>query len=259
MINDRALLLLALLYLSGRTIIGTKRLQKLALFASKELQRARVPVTYFDDWKADKYGGLSVLVYETKDELAAKGLISEGKSKIGQFDANVYSLTDKAIPVVQSFLDTRRDVEKVMRNVSESYKRILTEQIVADSYQQFPELSIHSKIKPEVNRSLLKKTFLSSDYEEDIGPMPSASSQRKKDSARSAAEEARLARLQEFQKQPLPDIEARKRMASLAGLTKLPDLDPFAIYRLSGIVKKELDVVEEYDAVDLVRSVRGQD
>ncbi len=57
--------------------------------------------------------------------------------------------------------------------------------------------------------------------------------------------------------QKLPDIEARKKLAAIAGLKELPKLDPMAIYRLDGILSNELGKHKKFDSVELVRSVRG--
>jgi hypothetical protein len=52
------------------------------------------------------------------------------------------------------------------------------------------------------------------------------------------------------------DIEARIKLARLIGLNDLPKPDPNAIYRLDGILGKQLSKDKRFDSVELVRSVR---
>lgn len=255
-ITSRDLIFLSAIHLSGGAIAGTTRLQKLLLIISKEISKQDSSVQAFNDWKPDKFGGVSSQVYQTVPPLTAKGLLEEKAAKLGQYDGKLYLLTESGRLLAQRFLDSNRGPEKVIRHIAEQYLHSSTKDLIADAYSLYPELTILSKIKPEINRALLKRSKLSPEYEEDIGGMTSLKG-RHNDSAKEYANDERFLKKREFEMQKLPDLEARKKLASLIGLAAPPKLDAYAIYRMDGLIKHDIPKDKKFDSVELVRSVRG--
>lgn len=258
-ISDRASLLLAILSLSGGEMPGITRMQKIALLVSKNLEKDHQrAVTVFDDWVPDDYGGRSIQVYRAKDELIRKGMMVEKEIALDEEMAmKFYTITELGTKMTEKLRPMFADVWTYMTEKARNYRKASTPELLALSYQLFPELAINSKIKPEINRKILTNLSpLSPMYEENVGPMPSTKASKRKESIKTEIEDERFFKRREYEMQSLPDIEARKKLAKLVGLTELPKLDPEAIYRLRGKIAKDIPD-EQYDSVDLVRAVRG--
>jgi hypothetical protein len=259
-LSQRALLLLALMHLSQGTLYGATRMQKIALLTSKQITKLEPDLTVFDDWVPDDFGGRSTQVYVTIDELIDHGLLSERLTTIEDKKLKVYTLTDQGYEEVKKIPSKLGKTWDSLSSVASRYVVAKTSDLLMLSYKLFPELAINSKIKPEVNKQFVKKLSpLSPLYDEDVGPLPSTSPKfkKRKEDLRILAEDEQFFKRREFEMQKLPDIEARKKMAQLIGLKELPKLDPYAIYRLDGILKSTLPKDKKIDSVELVRSVRG--
>jgi hypothetical protein len=258
-LSSKARLILALVYLSGGSIRGETRLQKLALLVSKDIQKSNLNLESFHDWVPDNYGGRSTQVYLTRNELLDSGAIKEENAKIDHNKTmKIYSLTSFGNELSKDVSSAFESNWKGLEEIAGKYIPGSTNELIGLSYRRYRELTINSKIIQEVNRQLLKKVSpLSPMYEEDVGLMPSPSSDRRKDRIREAANDEKFFKQREFEMQRLPDIEARKKLAALVGLKELPKLDPMAIYRLDGILSRDLGKDKKFDSVELVRSVRG--
>jgi hypothetical protein len=255
-LSKRTALLLALIRLSGGSVNGATRMQKLALLLSKDLQESKIKIGTFDDWVAGDYGGRSTQVYQSIDELALNDMLSEREAKFQGNTMKIYELTSFGKDSA-AYLERLFGMNWIsIASTTKRYVKAQTQDLVALSYDRYPELTIHSKIKPEVNRRLLKNSSgLSEMYEEDIGPMPSLKEKRR-EKIRESLEDEQFFKRREYEMQKLPDVEARKRMAKLVGLTEVPKFDPTAISKLRGIVANKTPD-EEFDSVELVRAVRG--
>jgi hypothetical protein len=256
--SPKARLILALMHLSGGTIRGVTRLQKLALLVSKDIEKTAIDSPFFDDWVPDKYGGRSTQVYVMRDELLNGRAIEEKDVKIDDKVMKIYNLTSYGKDLTRDFPVLFGSEWKDIQAVVSKYSNASTIELIGLSYQRYKELTINSKIIAEVNRQLLKKvSSLSPTYEEEIGPMSSSMNEKRKQKIKEEARDAQFFKRREFELQKLPDIEARKKLASLVGLEQLPKLDPMAIYRLDGLLSNELGKDKKFDPVGLVRSVRG--
>ena len=258
-LSKRTRLLLSIVHLSGGTLSGATRIQKLALLISKDLEKSGSNLSIFNDWVAGDYGGRSAQVYQSIGELSRNQMLKERETTFHGNKMTIYDLTSHG-------KDTAADLERLfgeswvqITTTVQKYVSAKTEDLVALSYDLYPELTIHSKIKPEVNRRLLKNASpLSEMYEEDIGELSSPRSvDKRRKELRQFAEDEQFFKQREFEMQKLPDIEARKRLAAVVGLKELPKLDPMAIYRLDGIIGRQLRKHKRFDSVELVRSVRG--
>lgn len=66
-----------MIHLSGGTIRGATRMQKMALLISKDLYQINKALPTFNDWVADDYGGRSVQVYQAEEELTTHQMVTE--------------------------------------------------------------------------------------------------------------------------------------------------------------------------------------
>lgn len=257
-LSKKACLLLAMIHLSDGSMRGTTRMQKMALLISKDINQADKTLPAFSDWVADDFGGRSVQVYQAKDELAMNQMLTEREVTVEGKKMKVYDLTSfgreaaSQLPLLFGLSWSQ------IVATTKKYSQAQTADLVALSYQRFPDLTINSKIKPEVNMRLLKNSSpLSPLYDEDVGGMPPSSLHKRKQELKDSASDEQFFKRREFEMQKLPDLEARKKMAAIMGLNELPKLDPYAIYRLDGILGKQLPKDKKFDSVELVRSVRG--
>jgi hypothetical protein len=257
-LSDHEALLLAIVSLSDGKLHGITRLQKISLLISRDLEKRSAETKVFNDWIADAYGGRSTLVYTMKDKLVDSQILEETEVTLDKArKLKQYRVTESGAILVPALKDQLGISWPRIVELMQKYKRVGTNQLIALAYDLYPELTIHSKIKPEVNRRLVKNhSGLSPAYEEDVGVLPSGKLSKKKQTMRDQVNDEKFFKRREYEMQKLPDMEARKRMARIAGLTEVPKLDPYAIYNLRGIIAKNVSD-EEFDSVEMVRAVRG--
>lgn len=129
-----------------------------------------------------------------------------------------------------------------IKNLVQSLNEYSADEIVAISYYFFPDTTTNSKIKPEINRTIIELfSPLSSEFEESIeekiAPEPIASESR-----------------------PLypqfNDMDMRMHMMKSLGLKKLPEINPNAIDESTGIIAKNTSFFKKYDLEKLLEDAR---
>ncbi len=217
---------------------GNTRIQKYALLVSKQILQEQ---DFFNDWRSDNYGGFSPSVAICVNKLANEDFI-----KIQEFaydedkKVNRYSLSLKGKNVVDELLQSHSQVFDKIKEIIGYYQPKKLMELLENVYVLYPHLTNKSKIKAEVNKSIMEnESYLSTEYEiaidnrESFVPLSPAASEH-----------------------IYSDDYFRQKLAKSIGLTDIPKLDPKAFERLTGIISSKIKT-KEFDSIELVNTVRG--
>ena len=221
---------------------GDTRLQKYVLFSDKQILDNQL----YDDWKAWKFGGYSPKLADDTKILQKGEYVNANQVTVFHGKAvSRYTLTPKAKTEVKSFeAENEAELEKI-RAITIHYFRKRLDDLLADSYRMYPELTNESTIKAEVLKTQIEKdSVLATGYELPLEQL-----------------EIPIDAIPTSQEIPVDehlfnDNELRAKLAKLAGLDKVPSLDPNAFSKTAGILHDKIKS-EKIDSVELVRSVRG--
>lgn len=217
-------------YVEGRT-----RLQKFGMLSSYEVLKDE---EFFDDWRPSHYGGYSPRLADSLKSLKAGGYVRADKVTVERdCQVNRYSLTEGGRRAIAGFETGSPRLEKI-KAVLTRYFTLTLNDLLADVYQRYPELTTSSRIIADVNRA------------SDLGP------RMERESATRIGERSEAARMTIPARQHvLGDMDFREKLAKSIGLDRVPDLDPQAFERIQGILSEHIGT-DHFDAVEAVREVR---
>lgn len=230
-----------LLALIGSTqyVHGKTRLQKYGILVHKEILKNE---DFFDDWRPDNFGGYSQQLVLSVKKLERRSYVrvSEVVNAFGE-PVNRYELTEKGKGVKEEWTKRFPILFQKIRDITSYYFDKKLSVLLDDVYQKYPELTLKSKIRAEVNKIHTNNhSFLSPEYEirtENENELPV------------------------FSKIPssehvFNDEDFRKKLALSIGLDVVPNLDPSSFERIKGILSRKIET-KDFDSVELVKEVRG--
>jgi len=138
------LLPLALLYADGcREIRGATKLQKLAFLAQEEYG-----VEELHEFKPHKYGPFSESLTGAVKALEQKGLVERREEQVpGGSEILIYSLTDEGTELVETLLNEREELERVLGSVEELKQSLGDEtidRVLRQVYKTYPQYTTES-------------------------------------------------------------------------------------------------------------------
>ena len=232
-IEDRWLLAIIDLfpYVEGRT-----RLQKFGIFSFYEVLDNK---EFFDDWRADNYGGFSPRLATSLERLEEHDYVqsSEIITEYGH-PVNRYAVTEKGRDSIRDFVETHSSKLAQIKSIISHYAQQPLMVLLRDVYEQYPELTTNSKIKAAVNSSETAM-YQNPEYEISQGGESNISTP-----------------LMASRHHILGDEDFREYLARSIGLKKVPDLDLQSFERIRGILSEKIDT-EYFDSEELVKEVRG--
>ena len=230
-----------LLALIGSTphVEGRTRLQKYGILVFKEVFNNE---EFFDDWEANDFGGFSPKLANSLRKLEKRDCVQafEVIKEYGE-PVNRYELSEKGRAISDGWIKRHPTKFEEIKKITSYYFQKPLKILLDDVYQKYPEFTIKSKIKAEVNKTQINnQTYLSPQYEIPFGEQveqpvtPTVSSRE----------------------HVFNDDEFRKKLAESIGLKEVPSLDPKSFERIKGILDKKIET-EDFDSVELVKEVRG--
>lgn len=230
-----------LLALIGSTqyVQGKTRLQKYGVLVHKEILKNE---DFFDDWRPDNFGGYSQQLSLSVKKLERRSYVrvSEVVNAFGE-PVNRYELTEKGRGVKEDLTKHFPSIFQKIRDITSYYFDKKLSVLLDDVYQKYPELTLKSKIRAEVNKThTINHSYLSPEYEiqtESEKELPVFSTV-------STSEHV------------FNDEDFRKKLALSIGLDAVPNLDPSSFERIKGILAKKIET-KDFDSVELVKEVRG--
>ncbi len=220
-------------------IEGIARLQKFAILSFHDVLKNE---EFFDDWRADDFGGSSPQLAQSFTKLERRGFIQAIKVITDNgYPVNRYKLTEKGKEMIRDFVEKHSSELEKIKSITSNYFQKPLEILLNDVHQKHPDLAINSKIRADVNKITTENdSYLNSQYEipfsEELGEIP-----------RSIASS---------QQHVFGDEDFRERLAKSIGLDKMPDLDPQSFDRIKGILSEKINT-EDFDSEELVKEVRG--
>lgn len=221
-------------YVEGRT-----RLQKYGILVFKEVFNNE---EFFNDWRPDDFGGFSPSLAKSLSKLERRSCV-QAFEVINEYGhpINRYELIGKGKGVKEEMAKRYPSRFEQIKSITSNYFTKPLKILLDDVYQKYPEFTIKSKIKAEVNKTRMNnQTYLSPQYEIPFGEQveqpvtPTVSSRE----------------------HVFNDDEFRKKLAESIGLKEVPSLDPESFERIKGILDKKIET-EDFDSVELVKEVRG--
>ena len=219
-------------YVEGKT-----RLQKFGILSFYEVLDAK---EFFDDWRADNYGGFSPRLAASLDKLErhdyarSAEIITEYR-----YPVNRYVLTEEGKNLIRDFVERHSSKLEEIKSIISSYFQLSLPRLLRDVYQKYPELTVNSKIRADVNKITENRSYQNPEYEMlpneklDVSTPFIASRQH-----------------------VFGDEDFREKLARSIGLKKIPDLNPRSFDRIKGILSENIDT-EYFDSEELVKDVRG--
>lgn len=217
---------------------GDTRLQKYSLLVSKQILEGQ---EFFSDWKASNFGGYSPGVTICVSKLVKDGYVEAREFSYDQ-DKKVsqYTLSQKGKVVVGEFLKTQSEIFERIKHIVAYYHPKKLIELLNNVYVLYPDLTVNSKIKSEVNKSIVQNnSSLSPEFEIAI------------DEDRYVCVSSPPAGEHVF-----GDEYFREKLAKSIGLKYVPKLDSKAFERLSGIISSKIET-DDFDSVELVKTIRG--
>jgi len=208
-------------YVDGRT-----RLHKYGILASKEVLNN---TEFFDDWKPNDFGGFSPSLAKSLQKLERGGYVQslEVVREFGEVDR--YQSLEKGKNVIKDLIKNSQTKFEKIKSITSHYFQKPLKILLSDVYQKYPELTVKSKIKAEINK-----------INDIFSPQP----------------ESLVTPTVPSREHVFNDDEFRKKLAESIGLEQVPSLDPKSFDRIKGILAKKIET-EDFDSVDLVKEIRG--
>jgi hypothetical protein len=221
-------------YVKGRT-----RLQKYGILAYEEILKNE---DFFNDWRADNFGGFSPQLAQCVRKLERRGYVSVSEmfSEYGE-PVERYELTGKGVSIKNELETKQTTIFEKMKTITGYYFQKPLKELLDDVYSKYPKYTPKSKIRAEVNRTHTNNhTFLSTEYEitdsiqSEVIPVSTVAAQQ----------------------HVFGDDDFRNKIARSIGLDQTPDLDVRSFDRIKGILSDKINT-EDFDSEELVKDVRG--
>jgi len=221
---------------------GDTRLQKYILFSDRQILDGQL----YDDWKAWKFGGFSTKLAGDMDALKKEEYVKAHQITVFQGGPVFrYVLSSKAKTELEFFEAENKELLEKIRDITIHYFRKRLDDVLADSYRMYPDLTNESTIKAEVLKKQIEKdSILAFGYE-----LPFDKIKTDLDSIPTSQEIP-------IEEHLFNDNDLRDKLAKLAGLEKTPSLDPNSFDKMAGVLHDKIKATK-IDSVELVRSVRG--
>ena len=135
---------LILLLLNGDNrypITGITRFEKLVFLTQKEvIDKSNIRTVKFD-FGPDRFGPLSMEIYDEIDFLKSVGMISEG-------DGKKYEITDKGIRFLENktFQRVNEDMRKHISDIKEKHGKEELNDLLKYVYTNYPDFTVKSSI-----------------------------------------------------------------------------------------------------------------
>lgn len=216
---------------------GDTRLQKYSLLVSKQILTGQ---EFFSDWKASNFGGFSPGVTVCMSKLVKDGYVEAQEFTYQDKRVNQYTLSKKGKVIIEEFLQTQSEVFERIKHIVAYYHPKKLIELLNNVYVLYPDLTVNSKIKSEVNKSIVQNnSSLSTEFE-------------------IAIDEERYVRVSSppAGEHVFGDEYFREKLAKSIGLKYVPKLDSKAFERLSGIISSKIET-DDFDSVELVKTIRG--
>ena len=139
---------LILLLLNGDNrypINGITRFEKLVFLTQKEVLDKSDSVKVKFDFGPDRFGPLSMEIYDELDFLKSVGMIKEGEKK-------KYEITDKGVQFLEkkTFERVSEDMRKRISNIKETHDKEELNDLLKYVYTEYPEFTVKSEILGKV-------------------------------------------------------------------------------------------------------------
>lgn len=235
-----------LLVLIGATryVEGSTRLQKYGLLTFKKIANRE---EFFSDWKPDRFGVFSKSLAQTvtllvDDKYVTKDEVTNTYGKTSYR----YRITDKGRNEIQDLINAKKDIVEDVCGIAQYYFDKSTKEVLADVYTMYPEYTINSTIKHEVNKNKIDQEAL---FEESEFDTPF-------DQTKHLSFDLTNLVTRNVSEHIFNDEDTREKLAKEIGLRDIPKLDTTAFERLAGILGKKVKI-DRIDAVETVRAIRG--
>lgn len=210
---------------SASSVDGDTRLQKYGLVVSKTILEGAM----YGDWRSHHYGAYSDHLGMDMTFLQEQGLVDVYKIR----NNNMYTLSEKGKKILRSFKDKcllkHGDKVEKIKEFLDYYQNRTLKILLADVYQKFPEYTNKSRIKDQIEETILETNLAGLDID-------SSNTQ----SITSAVKPTQF---------PYNDEDFRRKLAKEIGLSAPPSLDTRAYDRLSKIfadwVNYDDDILQE--------------
>jgi DNA-binding PadR family transcriptional regulator len=220
-------------YVKGRT-----RLQKYGLLLSKEIFKNN---NFFNDWEPDDFGGYSQQLAVSLKKLERRDLVRVTEV-IDQTDepVNHYGISEKGEEIQKDLISHNPSIFEKIKEIISFYHQKSLSSLLADVYEKYPELTLKSKIKAQVNKTRIQnESYLSTKYE-----IPTDHEKFEISSTVSAKEHV------------YNDEDLREKLAKSIGLATVPHLDPKSFERIRGVLAKNI-LSDDFDSIEIVKEIRG--
>lgn len=221
-------------YVKGRT-----RLQKYGVLISKEVFNN---IDFFNDWEPDDFGGysqqltLSVKKLERRDLVRITEVIEQNGEPV-----NHYVISEKGEKIQKDWISHNLNIFEKIKEIISFYHQKPLSSLLADVYTKYPELTLKSKIKAEVNKTWIQnESYLSPKYE----------------ILTDDKEKFEISSTVPTKEHVYNDEDFREKLAKSIGLTTVPHLDPTSFERIKGILAKNI-LSDDFDSIGLVKEIRG--
>ncbi len=139
---------LILLLLNGdnrHPIDGITRFEKLVFLTQKEVLDKSDNIKIKFDFGPDRFGPLSMEIYDELDFLKSVGMIEEG-------DGRKYEITDKGVRFLEkkTFERVNEDMRKHISNIKETYGKGKLNDLLKYVYITYPDFTVNSEILDRV-------------------------------------------------------------------------------------------------------------
>jgi uncharacterized protein len=225
---------------STQFVKGRTRLQKYGILVYEEILKNENG--FFNDWRADNYGGYSPQLAISLRKLERRGCVkvSEMINQNGE-PVERYELTDKGSSIYRNWVKDHQQIFEKIAKITGYYFNKGLSVLLDDVYSKYPQYTPKSKIRAEVNKTHTNnQTYLSPEFEH-------AFDEKEKFVITSTVSSSEFV---------FNDEDFRKKLAESIGLKNPPSLDPKSFESIKGIIAGKIKT-EKFDSVELVNEVRG--
>lgn len=218
-----------------KVIQGKTKFVKILHFTCKLLEKNDIKSPFI--FKADNFGVNTIQLTPVLEKLESQNLVNVRQEFLSK--RNVLSLIKRNYPFMNKVIIGMGPKIELLVNELNQYS---ADEVIAYSYNLFPETTVNSKIKPKVNKKITEIfSALSPDFEESF------------------EEKVRLAPLNDNTLPLYPqfnDLDVRIRMMKTLNLDNLPQINPDSIDEASGLITKNQPFFKKYNLKKMLEDDR---